>query len=186
MTETENGSDLVSTGEAEGKFYGKYRGVVVQNMDPDFRGRIQVQVPDVVMLPSTWAEACVPFTGKSAGFFHVPPIGSSVWVEFEQGDPDYPIWVGSFWGSAMDVPTDAQIPPIPLGQNIVIQTQLETMLSISDVAPTPETGGIILQSATGAKIVVNDSGIYIDNGMGASIKLIGPAVMINDDGLTII
>ncbi len=83
------------------RFYGKYRGTVVQNVDPEQRGRIQALVPDVSgLLPSNWAMPCVPFAGKQSGVYVVPQIGAGVWIEFEQGDPDYPIWVGCFWGSA--------------------------------------------------------------------------------------
>ncbi|WP_197510487.1 phage baseplate assembly protein V [Tessaracoccus coleopterorum] len=75
------------------RFYGKYRGTVVQNVDPEQRGRIQAIVPDATgMVPGTWATACVPLTGKSMGTYVVPQIGSGVWIEFEQGDLDYPIW----------------------------------------------------------------------------------------------
>ena len=41
---------------------------------------------------------CVPYAGSGVGFFAVPPVGANVWVEFEGGDPDYPIWSGCFWG----------------------------------------------------------------------------------------
>jgi uncharacterized protein involved in type VI secretion and phage assembly len=121
------------------RFYGKYRGLVIENIDPEQIGRIMVQVPDVLgETPSSWAMPCVPAAGIEAGCFIVPPIGSQVWVEFEQGDPDYPIWTGGFW------------------------------------------------STTGAMIVVNDTGIYISNGQGATITLIGPAVDVNIGGLTVI
>ena len=188
MNLSELASDLITSGssEAEGKFYGKYRGVVLQNFDPEMRGRIQVEVPGVVMLPSTWAEPCVPFTGKQSGFFVVPQIGAGVWVEFEQGDPDYPIWVGGFWGSTAEVPPMATVPPaIPPGQNVVIQTTLQNTLAVSDAPPTPVSGGIVLKSPTGARIVVNDSGIYIDNGKGASILMVGPTITVNNGALVI-
>jgi hypothetical protein len=187
MTLSESATDLVSIAEKEGKFYGKYRGVVLQNIDPMMRARIQVQVPGVVMPPSTWAEPCLPVTGILSGFYAVPAIGSGVWVEFEQGDPDYPIWVGGFWGSTAEVPKMAQVPPpIPPGQNIVVQTTLQNMVVISDAVPTPMTGGIMLRSTTGAMIVVNDSGIYISNGKGAMITMIGPAVSINNGALLVV
>jgi hypothetical protein len=60
------------------------------------------------------------------------------------------------------------------------------MVLISDAAPTPATGGIILKSASGAMIVVNETGIYISNGQGATITLIGPAVAINETALTVV
>jgi hypothetical protein len=67
----------------------------------------------------------------------------------------------------------------------VFQSQLMNRIVVSDVPPTPMTGGIILRSTTGASIVVNDSGIYIDNMKGARIYLTGPTVMINNGALAI-
>jgi hypothetical protein len=116
----------------------------------------------------------------------VPPIGSQVWVEFEQGDPDYPIWTGGFWGIGAEVPALALAPPaIPPGQNIILQTTGQNTLMVSDAPPTPATGGIVLKSTSGAMIVVNDTGIYITNGQ-ATITLIGPTVDINLGALTVI
>jgi hypothetical protein len=170
------------------KFFGKYRGTVINNIDPEQIGRIQAIVPAVSnVVPTSWAMPCVPFAGKSEGFFAVPQIGSGVWIEFEGGDPDKPIWVGGFWGIFAEVPVLAQVPPpIPPGQNVCIQTTLQNMMMVSDAAPTPLTGGIVLKSTTGAMIVVNDSGIYIQNGKGASIMMVGPAVNINMGALTIV
>jgi type VI secretion system (T6SS) baseplate-like injector VgrG len=169
------------------KFWGKYRGTVVNNIDPEQRGRIQAIVPAVKgLIPSTWATPCVPFAGKAEGFFAVPQLGAGVWVEYEDGDPDKPIWVGGFWGLAAEVPVQALAPPpIPPGQNVVIQTTLQNAVIVSDSAPTPVSGGIMLKSTTGAMIVVNDSGIYISNGKGATITMIGPAVTINQGALLI-
>ncbi len=73
----------------------------------------------------------------------------------------------------------------PADPNLVIQSLLQQSIVISDMPPTPVTGGIIIQSTTGAMIVVNDSGIYINNGKGATVELIGPTVMINKIALTI-
>jgi type VI secretion system (T6SS) baseplate-like injector VgrG len=170
------------------RYYGKYRGVVIENIDPEQIGRVMVQVPDVLGLtPSSWAMPCVPAAGIQAGVFVVPPIGSQVWVEFEQGDPDYPIWTGGFWGIVGEVPVFATAPPaIPPGQNIVMQTTGQNMIMVSDAPPTPVTGGIVLKSVSGAMIVVNETGIYISNGQGAMITLIGPAVEVNLGALTVI
>ena len=170
------------------KYYGKYRGTVVNNLDPEQRGRIQAIIPDVLgLIPSSWAMPCVPIAGKQEGIFVIPQIGAGVWMEFEQGESDYPIWVGGFWGIAAEVPALALVPPpIPPGQNIVLQTTLQNSVILSDAAPTPLTGGIVLKSATGAMIVVNDSGIYIQNGKGASLIMVGPSVTINNGALLII
>jgi hypothetical protein len=85
--------------EVRKRFFGKYRGSVVENVDPSFQGRLMVRVPDVFgILTSSWALPCVPLAGPDMGTsFVLPRVGSSVWVEFEQGDPQMPIWVGCFW-----------------------------------------------------------------------------------------
>ncbi len=170
------------------KYYGKYRGLVIDNIDLEQIGRIMVQVPDVLgETPSSWAMPCVPAAGIQSGCFIVPPIGSQVWIEFEQGDPDYPIWTGGFWGIVGDVPALATAPPaIPPGQNIVLQTTGQNMLMVSDAPPSPATGGIVLKSISGAMIVVNETGIYISNGQGATITLVGPTVDINLGALTVV
>lgn len=81
------------------RFFGKYRGKVISNNDPFQIGRIQVNVP-AIFPPGTnpWAMPCVPYAGANVGFFAMPPIGANIWVEFEAGDPDFPIWSGCFWG----------------------------------------------------------------------------------------
>jgi len=162
---------------------------VIQNVDPEQRGRLQLMIPDVLgPLPSSWAEPCVPLagpTGPPMGVYMVPPIGAGVWVEFEHGDPDQPIWVGCRWGAQSDIPLLAKAGN-PADPNIVIQSLLQHTFMISDMPPTPATGGIILKSATNAMIVVNDSGIYINNGKGASIMMVGPNVTINNGALVVI
>lgn len=166
------------------KFYGKFRGTVLNNVDPMQMGRIQVIVPDVsAVAPSSWAMPCVPIAGKQMGAYFVPQIGSGVWVEFEQGDPDYPVWTGCFWGSASELPALA-LAGNPVSPSIVLGTGLMNTVAISDL-PGP-TGGIMLKSTTGASIIVNDTGIYIQNGKGASIVMTGPTVTINSGALTII
>jgi hypothetical protein len=124
------------------KHYGKYRGTVINNIDPMQMGRIQAQV-----------------------------------------DPDYPIWSGCFWGSAAEVPALALATPPPF-QTIVLQTLGQNTLMISDM-PGP-TGGILLKSTTGALISVNEIGITISNGQGATIVMAGPSVTVNAGALVVI
>jgi uncharacterized protein involved in type VI secretion and phage assembly len=165
------------------RFYGKFRATVVNNIDPMRKGRIMVQVPDVHdATPSTWAMPCVPVAGLQSGFFTVPPVGAGVWVEFEQGDSDYPIWVGGYWGEAAEVPALSNtVPPGTFG--VTLQTTLQNALLVSDL-PGP-SGGIMLKSTAGATLIVNDTGIYIQNGKGASITLVGPSVAINGTALVV-
>jgi uncharacterized protein involved in type VI secretion and phage assembly len=164
-------------------FYGKYRGTVLGNLDPLGIGRIQVMVPDVsALLPSSWAMPCVPIAGVQMGSYFVPPIGGHVWVEFEQGDPDLPIWVGGFWGTTADVPAPA-LADGPAHASVVLQTTAQNAIVIRDL-PGP-AGGIVLKSSGGATIVVNDTGIHIQNGKGATFAMTGPTVTINDGALVV-
>jgi len=167
-------------------FFGKYQGTVLQNADPEFRGRVICEVPAVLgATPSTWCEACAPLagpTGPQMGFYLVPPIGAGVWIEFEQGNPQKPIWSGCRFASG-------QVPALgltgtPLSPNIVLQTVGQNMLMVSDM-PGP-TGGIMLKTLTGAALIVNETGIYIQNGKGATITLIGTAIDFNGGALTVL
>ena len=165
------------------RYYGIYRGTVVNNIDPMQMARIMVTVPDVGgITPSTFAMPSVPMAGKQMGHFCVPQIGAGVWVQFEGGDPDYPVWTGGWWGNAAEVPALALASP-PGDPNIVLQTTLQNAVVISDL-PGP-TGGIMLKSTTGASIIVNDTGIYIQNGKGASIVMVGPTVTVNTGALVV-
>jgi uncharacterized protein involved in type VI secretion and phage assembly len=176
--------NIMSVMNAGKKFYGLYRATVINNIDPMQIGRIQVIVPDVSnIIPSSWAMPCVPIAGKQMGTFVVPQIGAGVWVQFEQGDPDYPVWTGGFWGVAAEVPVLA-LAGVPGNPNIVLQSTLQNAIVISDL-PGP-TGGIMLKSTTGATIIVNDTGIYIQNGKGASLVMVGPTVTINNGALVVV
>lgn len=162
-----------------GPFYGKYRGTVLNNIDPKMIGRIQVSVADVGGTSlTTWATPCVPVAGIQTGIFTVPIIGSGVWIEFEHGDPDYPIWIGGYWGSAAEVPVlTSLIPPGTAG--FAMLTPLGTGIVVSD-------SGITIKTATNATIVLNAAGITIQNGQGAVISMIGAVVDVNAKALTVI
>lgn len=164
------------------RYFGKYRGTVLNNIDPMQMGRIQVIVPDVSSIsPSSWAMPCLPVGGIQMGVFTVPIIGAGVWVEFEHGDPDRPIWTGCYWGSAAEVPATALLSPPPIPA-ITLQTPLQNAIIISD---NPAIG-ITLKTSTGAMIMVSDLGITITNGKGAIVSMIGPAVDINAGALTVL
>ena len=151
------------------QFFGKYRGTVVSNVDPQNMGRLSVKVPDVSnMQTSTWAMPSAALAGSPVRILAVPPVGSNVWVEFEQGDSDYPIWSGCFWGSRSEVPPQGNSAP-PGVQSIVIQSVGGNILMLSDVPGA--SGGILLQSASGASIAINDTGITITNGQATSRSL---------------
>jgi hypothetical protein len=124
--------------------YGKHRGLVLDDQDPMQLGRIRASVPSVGAQPLGWAMPCVPCAGAASGVFVVPPVGSNVWIEFEEGDESRPIWTGGFWSTG-------QVP-----------------------ASAGPGGGFTIAAPTGERIVVDHTGIHIDNGKGATIELVGP------------
>lgn len=155
-------------------YVGKYRAIVTNNVDPLMIGRIQVICPDAASLvPTTWCMPCVPIAGVNMGMFALPVIGSGVWIEFERGDPSKPIWVGCYWGLGAEVPVLSHLVP-PEVPGITLQTTLKNGIVISDT-PGP-TGGVLIQTATGAMISVSDVGIMISNGKGAVINMTGPSI----------
>jgi uncharacterized protein involved in type VI secretion and phage assembly len=91
-------ADLVT--RVEGRYYGKYRGLVVDNADPGQLGRLRLRVPSVLGedIVTGWALPCAPYGGADGhGILFVPEVGAGVWVEFEEGDLEFPIWVGTYW-----------------------------------------------------------------------------------------
>ncbi|MCC7564811.1 MAG: hypothetical protein KO206_00825 [Methanomicrobiaceae archaeon] len=159
------------------EYFGKYRGKVESNLDPHLQGRLQVSVPGVLGEGRlSWAMPCVPYAGPGVGIFAIPPVGANIWVEFEDGDPDYPIWSGCFWGLG-EAPAMPAVPDMK-----VIKTEQVTV-AINDL---PGIGSITIETATGMKIEIGVAGIEITNGMGASLKLTGPQVSVNDGALEVL
>ena len=162
-------------------FYGKYRGVVTDNKDPLMTGRVKARVPDVMGEKETgWAMPCAPFGGSGVGFFALPTVGAGVWIEFEHGDPDYPVWSGCWFGSAAEMPPILLAPPY---KKTLIKTEGGNSVLLDD---TPGIGGITLETSGGQKVVMNATGAEITNGQGASIRLTGPQVSINGGALEVI
>jgi hypothetical protein len=163
------------------QFFGKYRGKVENNIDPMMLGRVQVSVPAVLGSGTlSWAMPSVPYAGSSVGFFAIPPVGANIWVEFEGGDPDYPIWSGCFWGVG-EVPASPAVPQMKM-----IKTDCIT-LTLSDL---PGAGGFTLEVqppavTTPLKLVFNAGGIEISNS-AANIKLTPASVSVNNGALEVI
>jgi uncharacterized protein involved in type VI secretion and phage assembly len=112
-------------------------------------------------------------------FFALPSIGAGVWLEFEHGDPDHPIWSGAWWGSAAELPVTGGAPPY---QNVVLRTAGGHTITLDD---TDGSGGITLETATGQKLSLSERGIEIDDGNGAKISLTGPQVSVNEGALDV-
>ena len=162
--------------KSERTYVGKYRGTVTNNVDLENRGRLQVSVPDVSGDNiATWALPCVPYAGKGVGLFLIPPVGALVWVEYEQGEADHPIWTGCFWGSG-----DAPATPA-LAFTKVLKTDVGT-ITLDD---TPGVGGIKIETTSGLKLLMDTQGIELSFGI-SKIKLSASGVSVNDGALEVI
>lgn len=164
------------------KYFGKYRGIVTDNKDPLMLGRVRARVPDAMGdKESGWATPCFPFAGSQTGMFCLPDIDAGVWIEFEHGDLDYPIWSGCYFLAMTDVPTETLVPPY---QKVLLKTKGGHSIILDD---TPGIGGITLSTAGGQKIKLTALGIEIDNGLGASVKMNQlTKVTINDGALEVL
>lgn len=132
------------------RHFGKYRGTVKDNDDPTDRGRLKVRVPAVLGDLEVWAMPCVPYAGEGVGFYSLPEKGAGVWVEFEAGDPSYPIWTGCFWA-------DGEIPDEPDASIKVWKTEAFT-IRVDD-----EKAELRLVAKDGAKVRV-DAAVTSESG----------------------
>ena len=123
----------------ERKFFGKHRGKVENNIDPQGRGRVQVSCAAVLGEGRlSWAMPCTPYGGSGVGFFTVPPIGASVWVEFEGGDPNVPIWSGCFWEQG-EAPTDRPLPYVKILKTEGLQIARRTVAKYREELKIPSS-----------------------------------------------
>jgi hypothetical protein len=137
-----------SCSDARERVYGKYRGTVMVNVDPDNRGRIIANVPEVLgEIPTGWATPCVPYAGTGSGFYSIPPVAAGVWIEFEGGDVSRPIWSGCYWG----IGENPAPPPMPPGSPAVPttkvwRTELGLTTAFDDVKQTITVTDVLAQN----------------------------------------
>ena len=150
------------------RYFGKYRGTVINNVDPMQIGRIQAIVPDVSgVVPSSWAMPCLPGAGINTGVFTVPQVGSGVWIEFERGEASHPIWVGCFWNKG-EVPDSASADVKSIvtsagtlafdngASSVILQDSNQDSLSL-------DASGATLSAGAG-KVALDTSGVSINDG----------------------
>ena len=175
--------------------YGKFRGFVVDNADPDKRGRIRVQVPALLGEQSTdWALPCFPCGGLAdQGWFCVPELGAQVWVEFEGGDLAYPIWSGTFWQQAGDVPAEVSAQPAshlwksPAGHFLLFEDsagaeQVRLAHSAGASLDIDAQGTVALTDANGAHLTLDAAGgeIQLEDANGNRLTLSASGVTVQD------
>jgi hypothetical protein len=136
--------------QVNGRYFGKYRGLVESVDDPEKQGFITCRVPSVYKGEiSPPCLPAVPFAGPNYGVLWLPQKGDGVWVEFEDGNPNLPIWTG-FWWARREQPTDGS------AKKRVIVTPAGLKVILDD-----DKGSISLQNKTAAEITMTGSEITL-------------------------
>lgn len=177
--------------KVEQRFYGKYRGLVVDNADPENLGRLKIKVPSVLgnEVVTGWATPCLPYGGaENQGFLFIPEIDAGVWVEFEEGDLEFPIWVGTYWSkpggeSELPKPNDpdgaeqgsVQNPPT----RKIIKTLKGHTIQLEDA--DGEEMVLLVEAVNGQVMTLNQDGIKITDGKnGNTVTLDSSGIVIED------
>jgi len=178
----------------EHRFYGKYRGFVVDNADPEKLGRLKLTVPSVLGkdVVTGWALPCLPYGGDmDQGFLFIPENGAGVWVEFEEGDLEFPIWVGTFWskpGGESELPkpnnpdgTEQDSVQDPASRKI-IKTKKGHTIQLED--KDNEEMVTIVEATNGHVVTMNKDGIKITDGANKHEIVLDNAGVTISDGVS--
>ncbi len=146
--------------KVENRYYGKYRGIVANNEDPEHRGRLKIIVPALTgELEIGWAMPCFPYGGRSdTGFYMIPENEDGVWVEFEAGQLSYPIWTGTWWAqdeAPKGVDNEDAQPDIK-----IIKTKTGNIIELNDKSGSES---ITIQDKNGNKVIMDSSNIEINS-----------------------
>ncbi len=179
----------------EGEYLGKYRGVVITNKDPLDLGRIKVTIPALPQTLDTWAMPQLPYGGPQVGFHGIPPPSAKVWIEFERGNPSFPVWSGAFWD-----PKEFPEPKKVSSEQPALEVKMwKTVSSIFYMDDTKQKGAIKLEIGSPAigtpvTMLFNSEGALLKTGQGSikiepetaiTIKFASSTITLDNQGITL-
>ena len=167
--------ELIGQVGAHGRYFGKYRGTVADNLDPLKRGRLRVIVPAVLGSDQYWALPCVPYAGPQLGFYTMPELGTPVWIEFEAGDPSFPIWSGCFWNDGDIAAADAD-PKIKFFKTNKFTLRIDD--NNGEIIIENDSGSQI--KLTGQEILIKSSTVKQEAAGGRKTELSSASFKVND------
>jgi hypothetical protein len=155
----------------EGRYFGKYRGHVTNNGDPDNLGRVKAKVPRILgdKEETGWALPAFIYGGeKEQGLFAVPDIGAGVWIEFEGGDLSYPIWSGTWF-------TSGHIPESAKAGKKVFKTKSGHKIVLDD-----DGGRLEIADSNGNSVTMDSSTVKIAAGGAVKVVIDAPHIELVD------
>jgi hypothetical protein len=175
--------------------WGKYRGKVIDTADPMVSGRLLCTVAALPGMLLNWAMPAVPYASIGQGFFALPIEGSDVWIEFEQGDADKPIWSGGYWELGEE-PVMPEIDPAAPELINVLRSKFSTLLfndapgetggvtvsAIDPVAPVPVT---MTMNELGFTITCGDLSFSMNPDIGITLTAGDTTMVLTPENVTV-
>ena len=147
-------------------------GEVVDNADPDRRGRVKVRLHAAPI--EMWASVVAPSAGRGYGASFVPRLQEVVVVGFIT--PELPLVLGSIWTGHDSVPEESD----PQEAHYVVRTPSSTVMEFDD----DDGPKFHVQTRSGYRVTITEGGggaIEIERG-GQSVKLTASEVQIVSSG----
>ena len=153
---------------------GLFTGVVSDNDDPEGKCRIKVEVAEVLQGSTGWCTPAMPYAGDGCGFAMVPPVGTTVLVQWPRGDLSAaPVWSGASYGAGAGVTGAGP-------DTVIVLTPGGHRLELSD-----DQTALTITCSEGPVITLDGNGVSIDNGQGATVAMQGSSVDINGGALVV-
>lgn len=176
------------------KYWGKYRGKVISTADPTVSGRLLCTVAALPGMELNWAMPCVPYASVGQGFFALPIEGSDVWIEFEGGEADKPIWSGGYWEFAEE-PVMPEIDPAMPELINILRSKFCTLLfndapgeggvTVSAVAPVATVPVTMTMNDVGFSVICGELSLTMNPEVGITLTAGDTVMVLTAEGVTV-